>query len=124
MAKKKSARGEFNMSQEIRALLQENPGLSSREVFEQLQARFPEQTVNRNSCNVAFSHARRRLGIGGRSKKAVKIRRPSARAAAPAASGDSVNIGLLKAARKFLSEAGSSAAAISAIQQVEALQLS
>jgi len=127
MAKKKSAKGDFNMSQEIRNLLEENPKLSSREVLEQLQTRFPEQAINKNSCNVAFSHARRRLGIRGGSKRSVKMKRPAAARAArvaTAASAESVNITLLKAARKFLAEAGSSSAAISAIQQVEALQLS
>lgn len=124
MAKKKAARGEFNMSQEIRAILQENAKLSSREVFEQLQARFPDQAINRNSCNVAFSHARRRLGIRGGSKRAVKVQRPSSTVrVAASASGETVNFGLLKAARKFLAEAGSASTAISAIQQLESLQI-
>jgi len=123
MAKKKSARGEFNMSQEIRTLLEADPKQSSRDIFEQLKAKFPDRTINQNSCNVAFSHARRRLGIrGGGKKRAVKVQRPSAQVATTSSS-EGVNIGLLKLARKFLSEAGSSSAAISAIQQVEALQL-
>jgi len=127
MAKKKSASDSFNMSQEIRALLESNPKLSSREVFEQLQAKFPTQTINRNSCNVAFSQARRKLGLRRGSKRAVKIQRPGARAAKAATSAtptsESIDISLLKAARKFLADAGSSSAAISAIQQVEALQI-
>lgn len=125
MAKKKAARGEFNMSAEIRALLQENPKQTSREVFEQLQAKFPGQEVNRNSCNVAFSHARRRLGIRQGAKRTVKLRRPGAQATTASASvaGEAINFGLLKAARKFMAEAGSSSAAISAIQQLEALQI-
>ncbi|WP_437187409.1 hypothetical protein SH668x_000802 [Planctomicrobium sp. SH668] len=124
MAKKKSVRGDFNMSSEIRNLLQENPKQTSRQVFEQLQARFPDQKVNRNSCNVAFSHARRRLGIRPDAKKAVKLPRPGARFEGVATiTGAAVNFELLKAARRFLEEAGSSDAAISAIQQLEALQL-
>jgi len=123
MAKKKAARGGFNMSEEIRALLQENPGLNSREVFEALQAKFPNQTLNRNSCNVAFSHARRRLGIGGkRGAAAVRRRRPSA-VVASSGNGDSVDFALLKAARELLSQAGSADAAVAAIQQLQALQL-
>jgi len=113
------------MSQEIRNLLEENPKQTSREILEQLQARHPGQTINKNSCNVAFSHARRRLGIRGESKRSVKMKRPTTRVArTTSASTESVDITLLKAARKFLADAGSSAAAISAIQQVEALQLS
>jgi len=124
MAKKKSARGDFNMSEEIRTLLTESPKLSSGEVYDQLQAKFPGQSINRNSCNVAYSHARKKLGLrrGSRrgAKKAVRVQRPSARAAS---TSGAVDIGLLKSARKFLAEAGSASTAISAIQAIESLQL-
>lgn len=122
MAKKKAARGEFNMSEEIRNLLRENSGLTSRQVFEELQKRFPGQSINRNSCNVAFSHARRKLGIRPGARRSVRRRRPGAKAAA-VNMGKAVNIDLLKAARKFMAEAGSASAAISAIQQLESLQI-
>ena len=120
MAKKKASRGEFNMSAEIRSLLQGNANLSSREVYEQLQQKFPNNKVNRNSCNVAFSQARRKLGIRPGARRQVRRRRPGMRAMKQ---GNAVNLTLLKAARKFMGEAGSSQAAISAIQQLESLQI-
>ncbi|HWL07238.1 MAG TPA: hypothetical protein VNQ76_02380 [Planctomicrobium sp.] len=131
MAKKKAARGEFNMSAEIRNLLQDKPALSSREVFEALKAQFPDQEINRNSCNVAFSHARRKLGIKGGARKSVRRRRPGA-AAAPAATpkasvaaaGGPLNLDLLQAARALLTKAGSADAAVQAIKQLQALQIS
>ncbi|MCA8999869.1 MAG: hypothetical protein KDA80_22935 [Planctomycetaceae bacterium] len=127
MAKKKANRTDgFNMSEEIRNLLTEDKSLSSREVFEALQKNFPGQEINRNSCNVAFSQARRRLGIKkGRSSKAV--RKPGAarrgRAASVASAPQAVDLPLLKSASKFLAEAGSSQTAIAAIQQVASLQI-
>jgi hypothetical protein len=133
MAKKKATRGEFNMSEEIRNILKENPTFSSNEVYAKLQESFPDQTINRGSCNVAYSHARAKLGLRGSNKKSVKVRRPG-RKAAPAtttvgtrssasASRQEVNFTLLKAAQAFLKEAGSAEAAISAIQQIDALQI-
>lgn len=134
MAKKKAARGDFNMSEEIRNILKENPSFSSNEVYAKLQENFPGQTINRGSCNVAYSHARAKLGLRGDKKKAVKIRRPGRKAAsAPATkaasttsasvSREEVNFTLLKSAQAFLMEAGSAEAAISAIQQIDALQI-
>ncbi|WP_437201627.1 hypothetical protein [Planctomicrobium sp. SH664] len=123
MAKKKAVRGEFNMSAEIRALLKETPSMSSRDVFEELQKRFPGQTINRNSCNVAFSHARRKMGLRPGRSRSVKVRRPGAKAVAAPRGGEAVDFTLLKAARKFMAEAGSAQAAINALQQLEALQI-
>ncbi len=127
MAKKKATRGEFNMSAEIRNLLQSNPNQSSREVFEALQAAFPEQEINRNSCNVAFSHARRKLGIKGGGARAVRRRRPGTRtvtsSVTSSATAGSFNIELLAAARDLLSKAGSSEAAVQAIKQLQSLQI-
>ncbi|WP_437191812.1 hypothetical protein [Planctomicrobium sp. SH527] len=120
MAKKKAARGDFNMSEEIRNLLKNDASLSSREVFEALGQQFPGQEINRNSCNVAFSHARRKLGIKGGGNRAVRRRRPSVSAAV---SGGSLNLGTLQAARELLSQAGSAEAAVQAIEQLQALQL-
>jgi len=125
MAKKKAVRGEFNMSAEIRKLLEETPTLSSREIFEKLQELFPGQSVNRNSCNVAFSHARRKLGIKGSSRRVVRHRRPSAAKTTVASSKDGdLNLGLLQAARELLTKAGSAEAAVQAIKQLQSLQIS
>lgn len=125
MAKKKAARGEFNMSAEIRNLLQSNPALSSRDVFEALKEQFPEQSINRNSCNVAFSHARRKLGIKGGAKRAVRRRRPSAEVSTTklTATG-SLNLDLLQSAHDLLTKAGSADAAVQAIKQLQSLQIS
>lgn len=125
MAKKKAVRGEFNMSAEIRNLLQGNPSLSSRQVFEALKEQFPDQEINRNSCNVAFSHARRKLGIKKGAKRAVRRRRPGAAPVAVAAlAGGSLNLDLLQAARALLTKAGSAEAAVQAIKQLQSLQIS
>ena len=83
---------------------------------------------NRNSANVAFSNARRKLGIKGRRRKAVRVRKPAAAAgrrttAKAASSGDTLNFNVLKLARKFIAEAGGAEAAQAAIQQVAALQI-
>lgn len=120
MAKKKAARGDFNMSEEIRNLLKNDASMSSREVFEALVRDFPGQEINRNSCNVAFSHARRKLGIKGSGNRAVRHRRPSV---AVSSSVGSLNLGILQAARELLSQAGSPEAAVQAIQDLQALQL-
>ena len=120
MAKKKAARAEFNMSAEIRALLKEDPKLSGREIVDLLQQRNPLQKINRNSANVAFSNARRKLGIRP-GAKSVRRRKPAG-VHAPA-KVDTVNLSNLKAARKFVAEVGSSREAIAAIQHLESLQL-
>lgn len=126
MAKKKSARDDdFNMAEEIRKLLTADPSLGSRKVFETLVETFPGRSINRNSCNVAFSHARRKLGIKPKGRGAKAVRRPGrGRSAGITASTGVVDLALLKSASKFLAEAGSSQNAINAIQQVAALQVS
>lgn len=124
MAKKKSARDDdFNMAEEIRKLLTADPSMGSRKVFETLVETFPGRSINRNSCNVAFSHARRKLGIKPKGRGAKAVRRPG-RSGGITASTGVVDLALLKSASKFLAEAGSSQNAINAIQQVAALQVS
>jgi hypothetical protein len=122
MAKKKASRSDFNMSSEIRQLLEEDRNLNSREVFEKLQEKFPGRTINRNSCNVAFSQARRRMGIRPGSGRTVRRRRPGMRTAS--AQTGALDFTLLKAAREFIAQAGSPGAAISAIEQIQELQFS
>ena len=121
MAKKRASRGDFNMSEEVRNLLRENKDLNSTQVYDTLSERFPGRDINRNSCNVAFSQARRKLGIRSSRRKSVRKRRPGAvRQAAPT---QALDFNLLKAARKFMAEAGSASVAISAINQVDSLQV-
>jgi len=127
MAKKHAKK--FSMAEEIRNLLRENPSLSGREVYQALQQKFPNETINENSCGVAFSSARKQLGISGgrsRAKKVVKRVAPAARVArkASAAGGSKqLDLATLQAAAKYLSQAGSADAAIEAIRQVQALQV-
>ena len=122
MAKKKAASG-FNMAAEIRSLLRENRKLTGPEVLEALKANFPNETINENSCGVAFSSARKKLGI-----KAPKRRRTKAAGTktvlkrVPTAS-PKIALSKLQAAAKFVAEVGDSDAAIEAIRQVRTVQI-
>lgn len=122
MAKKKAVRTDFNMSEAIRQLLTENPAQSSREIYDALSANYPDQTINRNSCNVAFSHARRKLGLQKGAVKKVVKRKPST-SASVSTSHSGLNYSVLQSAKDLLKHAGSAEAAIEAIQQLESLQL-
>lgn len=117
-ATKTRSKAGFNMAEEVRNLLKKNPKLTGPEVFAALKKKFPRQKINENSCGVAFSGARKKLGIksGRRRKKGAKRtvvkRRPAA-----------VKVDDLQAAAKFLSEVGDADKAIAAIKQVQALQV-
>lgn len=126
MAKKKRARGDFNMAAEVRELLKQNPAMTGKEVYEALSKKFPRRSINENSCGVAFSTARKTLGItkgrkrrrrkAGKKKVAVRKKRPAATAA-------SIDVGTLQAAAKFLSEVGNPDKALAAVRQVQSLQI-
>lgn len=119
MAKKKAAAG-FNMAEEVRTLLKDNPKLTGREVYEGLQKKFPGEKINEKSCTVSFSAARKKLGLptkrrgGGRKAVVRKI---------PSAARPVLDVTLLQAAAKFISEAGGAQAAVDAVRQVQSLQL-
>ena len=120
MAKKKAA-GQINMAEEIRNLLKENGKLSGKEVVSALKKKFPKQKINKASCGVAFSTARKQLGLSkGRPKKrkggAKKVMRKK-----PAAV--SVDLAALGVAAQFVSKAGSEEQALAAIRQLRALQV-
>ena len=125
MAKKRAA-GDFNMAKEIRALLSSNRNLTGKEVFLALVDKFSNQTLNEASCGVAFSNARKQLGISvGLEKRTVKkkiVKRKIAatKAAAPVAAV--VDLPTLQAAAKFVSEIGSADRVIAAIKQLKTLQ--
>lgn len=125
---KKSSRGEFNMAQEIRNLLLENKTLSGPEVVAALKAKFPGQTINKNSASVAFAGAKKKLGIKSGRRK-VRRRRPAAaaapRSAAPRATATTaVSLEQLSAARDLLQKCrGDVAVAASALKGVAALQM-
>ena len=116
MAKK--ARSDFNMAEEVRNLLRENRNLTGPEVRAALKKNFPRQKINKNSCGVAFTGARKKLGIkGGRRRKSGAKQTVIKARPAP------VSIERLQAAAKFVGEIGDADKAIAAIKQVSALQI-
>ena len=117
MAKKKSARSEFNLSAEVRAILSDNRQLTGKECLGALKKKFPKQAVNENSFGVAYSTGRKKLGIS--KKRKVRRRKPGARHT----SAGTVDMTALQAARKFLAEVGDADTAIAAIKQLQTLQI-
>jgi hypothetical protein len=120
MAKKKSRRGGFNMSAAVRDVLKENPKLTGKEVEAEVRQRHPGQKINSSSLSVAFSNARKQLGIVKGKKRSVTRRRPSA--VGPRAT-TAVDMGTLQAARKYVSEVGNVDAALEAVRQLKTLQI-
>ena len=125
MAKKKTA-GEFNMAEEIRRLLRASRKMAGKDVYRALVAKFPNQTINEGSCGVAFSNARKLLGIStGLKKKVVKkkvAKRRIAKKQTAAQATVAVDIPTLQAAAKCVSEIGGADKAIAAIKQLKTLQ--
>lgn len=122
MAKKKSGRrGTFNMSAAVREVVQENPKLKAKEVEAEIKRRHPGAEVNSNSLAVAFSSARKKLGIVKGKKKTVRKRLPAARRAAT--SSAVVDMNALQAAQKYVSAVGDVEVALEAVRQLKALQV-
>ena len=119
MAKKKFSKGSFNMSAAVRDVLKENPQLSAKDVEAEVKKRHPGQKINSGSLSVAFSNARKTLGIAKRKKKSAKRRKPSAGGRANA----TVDMGVLQAARKYVAEVGDVDAALEAVRQLRTLQV-
>ncbi len=123
MAKKKSASG-FNMAAEIRSLLRQNRSLSGSEVYAALKKKFPRQRINESSCGVAFSGARKTLGIAQKKTGRKRtIAKKTVRKMKPAAAAQAVDMVTLQAAAKFVSEVGGAEKAIAAIRQLRSLQI-
>lgn len=116
---KKGKRSGFNMSATVREILQENPKLTGKEVEAEIKKRHPKQKVNSNSLNVAFSTARKKLGIT-KGKKSVRKRRPSARQAATG----TLDMSALQAAKKYVADVGDVETALEAVRQLKTLQVS
>ena len=114
MAKRKSS---FNMSAEVRALLRSNKKLRGPEVHAALAKKFPGKPINKNSCQVAFANARKKLGITRRTKgKGIyrKVARPSV---------DTVSLTALRSARELLAKTnGDVALATAILKEIKALQ--
>ncbi len=111
MAKKQS--GPFVMSKEIMNLVRKHPDLKGREVIELLKKQFPKAGINEKSAAVAFSNARKALGIG----------KSNTRTSSPRKANGSSDVAALKAAREFVNSVGDTKSALAAIQQLEDLQL-
>ena len=122
MAKKKPKAADFNMSEAIREILTENPKLGSTDVYNAILAKHPSAKINDSSFSVAFYTSRKKLGIGssGRGKKAVK---KAVKKVATKAARKTVDLAMMQAAAKFLSEVGGADAALEAIKQVQAVQV-
>lgn len=127
MAKKKAAEG-FNMAEEIRTLLTGDPKLTGKEVMEALKAKFPNAKINGPSAGVAYSNARKKLGIvKGTTNRPKASKSGSVRKRLPSGVTSSrrapVDIATLQAAAKFVSQIGGADLAIEAVRQVVALQI-
>jgi hypothetical protein len=123
MAKKKTASG-FNMAAEVRNLLTEDRTLSGRQVYETLKKKFPKQSINESSCGVAFSAARKKLGISkGRGKKKARKSNGTVAATKKSTATQAADLTTLQLATKFVSEVGDTEKAITAIRQLRSLQI-
>lgn len=112
MAKKKSSGSSFVMSQEILDILTNDPSLKGKEVIEVLQERFPKEEINESSASVAYSIARKKLGL---TKSVSK--------SGTSGSLGAVDYSALKAARDFVTAVGTTSAAMEALKQLEELQI-
>lgn len=123
MAKKKSGRG-FTMAAEMRNLLEKQPGLSGREATEALKEKFPGQSINEGSASVAFSEARKKLGITKGRKKVVRKKRPASTRATATSSSQSgaVTFDQIEAAQKFSRSVGGTQQALDAIKAWQKLE--
>src|SRR5258708_6254561 len=99
MAKKKPA--DFNMSEAIRGILTENPKISCKEASAAVLAKHPTAKINDSSFMVAFYTSRKKLGIGS-SRRGKKVGKKTAKPAVR----KTVNLAMMRAAAKFLSEVG------------------
>ena len=118
MAKKKSKAADFNMSEAIREILTENPKLGSTDVYNAVLAKHPTAKINDSSFSVAFYTSRKKLGIGS-SRRGKKVGKKTAKPAVR----KTVDLAMMQAAAKFLSEVGGADAAVAAIKQVQAVQV-
>ena len=121
MAKKKAAL-EFKMSEMIRGILTENPKLSNKEVKEAVLAKHPTATINENSFSVACYNAKKKLFGPTRRKSKGSKTNPVAKTTKSVAR-PSVDLATLQAAAKFLGEVGNAEVALTAIKQVQGLQV-
>ena len=126
MAKKKASQGAFVMSAEMRKVVSENPEIKGKDAIALLKKRFPGEKINENSANVAFSNARKAIGVSGKTSapaaSSAPTRRPApAKTQAPKAQTGNFNV--LEAAKELVEAAGDSQTAIEALKQLDKLQV-
>ncbi|MEZ6125602.1 MAG: hypothetical protein R3C49_20860 [Planctomycetaceae bacterium] len=118
---------DFNLSAEVRKILEKNSELSGNEVLAQLRRKFPKEQINEGTAKVAFSLARRKLGLISlkpRKKGKAAVSAAAAPSAKPVASGNSAGIDSVIAAKDFLQACnGDMQVAMTAIKQLGDLQL-
>ena len=116
MAKKST----FNMSAEVRALLERNNDLTGPEMYETLSKKFRGRKLNKNSCGVSYSKARKIMGLTLKKKRGKSISRKVPK---PAAATATVSLAALKSAAELLSHTdGDVGVATAILREVRALQ--
>lgn len=118
MAKKSG----FNMSAEFREMLAKNSSLTSGEAFRALEAKYPKESLNKNSASVAFFNTRKKLGLTPK-RKGTTVRKqvPSV----TAAKVSSLDFEALRSAKAFLEACGGDKdVALQALKQLGSLQIS
>jgi hypothetical protein len=110
----------FNLSAEVRELVKSDNELTGPEVYQTLSKK--SRGINQNSCAVAFSKARRELGL---TKKKTGGKRISKKVAKPRTAGstDTVSRSALHSARELLSHTNWDVQlATDILEEVQALQ--
>ena len=108
----KKAATDFNMAEEIRLLLSKDPKMTGREVESALKKKFPRKKINPNSCGVAFSNARKKLGL----RKSFASRSYTG--------GGSIDVNVLHAAKQYLAKCGGDEGrAFAGLKQLSELQV-
>lgn len=127
----------FNVSQEVRKIVEADNEITGRGVYEQLEKKYPGKPINSGTVGVAYSKARASLGL----TRSVKKRRPAGRVgrrpgrpagstmksttAATTSSSSSVGFDILSAAKSLLAACnGDASVAAAAVKQVQSLQIS
>jgi hypothetical protein len=115
------------MAAAIRSVLESNPEISLRDCREEVKRQHPDREIKDTSFGVAFSNQRAKLGLAPRrgGRKSVRRRKPGTLPAAAGVrpTGVGLNLDVLQAARKYVAAVGDSEQAISAIRQLQTLQL-
>ena len=118
MAKKAT---DFNLAAEIRELVTADRSMTGKQVREALKKKFPRKKLNENSVGVAYSGARKKLGIA----KSVRRKKPAGRKRSVKPSASPINFEALQAAKQYLAACGGDTdVAIDAVRQLSKLQIS